>query len=138
MTLNYAARLHDVGMVAVDAELLRRDGPLTEAERRRVGMHTVIGEEMLRPYGLPVEGLKAIRHHHEHYDGGGSPDGLKGDAIPLLARIITVVDVYDALTSERVYRGAMNHEQAAQELRSMAGCELDPVLVERFLALHDI
>ncbi|HWI51755.1 MAG TPA: HD domain-containing phosphohydrolase, partial [Symbiobacteriaceae bacterium] len=104
VTLSYAARLHDVGMVAVDAELLRRDGPLSEAERRRVAMHTTIGEEMLRPYGLPQAGLQAIRHHHEHYDGSGSPDGLTGEQIPLLARIITVVDVYDALTSERVYR----------------------------------
>jgi HD-GYP domain-containing protein (c-di-GMP phosphodiesterase class II) len=138
VTLNYAARLHDVGMVAVDAELLHRDGPLTEAERRRVAMHTVIGEEMLRPYGLPLEGLQAIRHHHEHFDGSGSPDGLKGEDIPLLARIITVVDVYDALTSERVYRGANSHEQAVRELRAMASRELDPVLVERFLALHDI
>lgn len=137
VTLNYAARLHDVGMVAVDSELIQRDGPLTEAERRRVAMHTVIGEEMLRPY-LPAEGLQAIRHHHEHYDGSGSPDGLKGEQIPLLARIITVVDVYDALTSERVYRGANSHEQAVRELQAMAGRELDPVLVERFLALHDI
>ncbi|HWI64800.1 MAG TPA: HD domain-containing phosphohydrolase [Symbiobacteriaceae bacterium] len=137
-TLNYAARLHDVGMVAVDAELLRREGPLSEAERRRVALHSQIGEEMLRPYGLPTEGLQAIRHHHEHYDGSGSPDGLVGEAIPLLARILTVVDVYDALTSERVYRGAMSHEQAVVELRAMAGRELDPVLVERFLALHNI
>ncbi|HYF95484.1 MAG TPA: HD domain-containing phosphohydrolase [Symbiobacteriaceae bacterium] len=138
VTLNYAARLHDVGMVAVDAELIRREGPLNEAERRRVAMHTEIGEEMLRPYGLPREGLQAIRHHHEHFNGGGTPDGLAGDAIPLLARIITVVDVYDALTSERIYRGAMTHDQAVDELRAMAGRELDPVLVERFLALHDI
>jgi putative nucleotidyltransferase with HDIG domain len=138
VTLSYAARLHDVGMVAVDAELISREGPLSEAERRRVAMHTEIGEEMLRPFGLPKEGLQAVRHHHEHYDGGGTPDGLVGDSIPLFARMIAVVDVYDALTSERVYRGAMGHAQATAELRSMAGRELDPVLVERFLALHNI
>jgi HD-GYP domain-containing protein (c-di-GMP phosphodiesterase class II) len=125
-------------MVAVDAELISREGPLSEAERRRVAMHTEIGEEMLRPFGLPKEGLQAVRHHHEHYDGGGTPDGLAGEQIPLFARMIAVVDVYDALTSERVYRGAMAHGQAVQELRSMAGRELDPVLVERFLALHNI
>ncbi|HLN64177.1 MAG TPA: HD domain-containing phosphohydrolase, partial [Symbiobacteriaceae bacterium] len=66
------------------------------------------------------------------------PDGLAGEAIPLLARIITVVDVYDALTSERVYRGALNHARAMEELQSMSGKVLDPVLVERFRALHDI
>lgn len=138
VTLSYAARLHDAGMIAVDADLISRDGPLTEAERRRVAMHTTIGEEMLRPYGLPEAGLAAVRHHHEQYGGGGSPDGLAGEAIPLLARIITVVDVYDALTSERVYRGAMNHARAMEELQSMSGQVLDPVLVERFRALHDI
>ncbi|HYG58137.1 MAG TPA: HD domain-containing phosphohydrolase [Symbiobacteriaceae bacterium] len=137
-TLSYAARLHDVGMVAIDSELLHRDGPLTDSERRRVALHTEIGEEMLRPYGLPAEGLKAIRHHHEHFDGSGTPEGLQGEAIPLLARLVTVTDVYDALTSERVYRGAMNHAGAVQELRNMAGRELDPVLVERFISLHNI
>lgn len=137
-TLHLAARLHDVGMVAVDAELLHRDGPLTESERRRVGLHTVIGEEMLRPYELPSLGIQAIRNHHEHFRGNGFPDGLRGEAIPLLARIIAVVDVYDALTSDRVYRPAMRHSQAVVELRAMAGRELDPVLVDRFLELHDV
>jgi len=137
-TLSYAARLHDVGMITVDVELMHRPGPLSPAERRRLQMHSTIGEEMLRPYGLPELGLEAIRHHHEHYDGSGSPDGLTGEAIPLLARIVAVADVYDALTSERVYRGAMNHARAVEELRSMAGKELDPVLVERFIELHQI
>jgi HD-GYP domain-containing protein (c-di-GMP phosphodiesterase class II) len=137
-TLSYAARLHDVGMIAVDAELIHRDGPLTDAEKQRVAQHSAIGEEMLKPYGLPVAGLQAIRHHHEHWDGGGYPDGLRGEAIPVLARIIAVADVYDALTSDRSYRGALDHAAAVDELRQMAGRVLDPVFVERFLALHDI
>jgi HD-GYP domain-containing protein (c-di-GMP phosphodiesterase class II) len=136
VTLSHAARLHDVGMITVDAELLHRDGPITDAERKRIALHTTIGEEMLRPYGLSPLGLAAIRHHHEHYDGSGDPDALVGEEIPLLARIITLVDVYDALTSERVYRRAMSHANAVSELRKMSGRELDPVLVERFLALH--
>jgi HD-GYP domain-containing protein (c-di-GMP phosphodiesterase class II) len=136
VTLSHAARLHDVGMITVESELLHRDGPLSEAEHKRVALHTTIGEEMLRPYGLSPLGLAAIRHHHERYDGSGAPDGLAGESIPLLARIITVVDVYDALTSERVYRAAMSHLNAVRELRKMSGKELDPVLVERFLALH--
>lgn len=138
VTLSYAARLHDVGMIAVDAELINREGPLTESEKRRISLHSEIGEEMLRPYGLPREGLAAVRHHHEHWCGDGTPEGLAGEAIPLLARIITVADVYDALTSDRVYRAAMSHSRAAAELRLMAGRELDPVLVERFLELHNI
>ncbi len=137
-TLSLAARLHDVGMVAVDAELIQRAGPLTEAEKRRVAMHTTIGEEMLRPYGLSAAGLQAIRHHHERYDGQGYPDGLQGEQIPLLARILSVVDVYDSLTSDRFYRNAMTHDEAVSLLQSMAGHQLDPVLVERFLELHQV
>lgn len=136
VTLGHAARLHDVGMITVEAELLHREGPLSVAEHKRVALHTTIGEEMLRPYGLSPLGLAAVRHHHEHYDGSGNPDGLVGEEIPLLARIITVVDVYDALTSERVYRPAMSHADAVDELQKMSGKELDPVLVERLLALH--
>lgn len=135
-TLGYAGRLHDVGMVAVDIDLLAREGPLNEAELRRVAMHSVIGEEMLRPYGLKNEGLRAVRHHHEHYDGSGYPDQLAGVAIPLSARIIAVVDVYDSLTSDRVYRKAMAHDEAMTELLLMAGKELDPGLVGRFVELH--
>lgn len=138
VTLNFAARLHDVGMIACEADLLHRPGPLTEAEKRRISLHTTIGEEMIRPYGLAEAGLQAIRHHHEHFDGLGEPDGLAGTEIPILARIIAVVDVYDALTSERVYRSAMSHSRAAEELRAMAGRELDPELVERFLSLHEV
>ena len=137
-TLAYAARLHDVGMVAVDAELVQREGPLTESERRRVAMHTTIGEEMVRPYGLPAEGLAAIRHHHERWDGSGSPDGLSATEIPLMARIVALAEVYDALTSHRVYRQAMTHQQAMAEMCKMSGRELDPILVERFRALHHV
>lgn len=137
-TLNHAARLHDVGMIAVDIDLLQRVGPLTEAERNRVSMHSVIGEEMLRPYGLPSAGLKAVRHHHERWDGQGIPDGLAGDAIPRLARIVRVAEIYDALTSDRVYRKAMSHASALDELAAMAGRELDPDLVDRFIGMHKV
>ncbi len=135
-TLHYAARLHDVGMIAVDVELIDKEGPLTESEARRVALHSSIGEEMLRPYGLSPDGLRAVRHHHEHWDGTGTPDGLRGEEIPLLARIIAVADVYDALTSDRVYRRAMSHAAATTELERMSGRELDPDLVMRFLTLH--
>ncbi|HEY3368509.1 MAG TPA: HD-GYP domain-containing protein [Symbiobacteriaceae bacterium] len=138
VTLSHAARLADVGMIAVDAEVLSREGPLTAAERRRVDMHTTIGEEMVRPFGLHPWGLLAIRHHHERYDGQGRPDGLKGEAIPLPARIVAVVDVYDSLTSDRHFRRALRHVSAMEELRAMAGHKLDPMLVDRFLRLNQV
>lgn len=137
-TLAHAARLHDVGMVAVETELIQREGPLSEAERRRVAMHTGIGEEMVRPYGLAAEGLAAIRHHHERWDGAGGPDGIAGKEIPLMARIVALAEVYDALTSDRVYRHALTHWEALAEMRRMAGRELDPDLVDRFLSLHQV
>lgn len=134
--LNYAGRLHDVGMVAVGAEIVRKPGPLTQAERERLVVHPVIGEEMMRPYGLEADGLHGIRHHHEHWDGRGYPDGLHGEEIPLPARIVAVADVYDALTSDRFYRMARNHEEALELLRQMAGRQLDPTLVDVFVHLH--
>lgn len=138
LTLGLAAWLHDVGKVAVDAELLEKSGPLTESEMARLAMHSTIGEEMLRPYGLSPIGLKAIRHHHERFDGKGYPDKLHGQDIPIMARIISVVDAYDGFTSDRQGQPALSHVQAAERLRAMAGRELDPDLVERFLEMHSV
>lgn len=138
VTLSHAARLADVGMVAVEAELLHREGELSEQELSRVAAHTTIGEEMIRPYGLEPLGLAAIRHHHERYDGLGSPDGLRGEAIPMLARIVALADSYDAMTSDRNYRQALSHARAMEELRVMAGRKLDPTLVDRFVHLHAV
>ncbi len=138
LTLGLAAWLHDVGKVAVDAELLQKNGALTEAEQARVALHATIGEEMLRPYGLSPFGLKALRHHHERFDGTGTPEGLSGEEIPLMARIIAVVNLYDHLTSERNGRPAQLHVTAAKRLREMAGQQLDPVLVDRFLEMHEV
>lgn len=136
--LNHAARLHDVGKVAVDAEILMKPGKLTESEYQRVKMHPVIGEEMLRPYALSASQLQAIRHHHERWGGGGYPDGIAGEQIPLLARIIAVADTYDAMTSNRVYRNALTHSEAIREMQLLAGEHLDPVLVRTFLAVHQV
>jgi HD-GYP domain-containing protein (c-di-GMP phosphodiesterase class II) len=136
--LTHAARLHDVGKVAVDADILLHPGRLTEVQYRRVMMHPVIGEEMMRPYALSPAQLAAIRHHHERWRGGGYPDGIMGEQIPLLARIIAVADAYDAMTSERVYRKALTHGEALSQLKRMAGKDLDPELVAVFLDLHRV
>ncbi|MFZ5827181.1 MAG: HD domain-containing phosphohydrolase [Bacillota bacterium] len=138
LVLGLAAWLHDVGKVAVDAELLQKQGALTEGEQVRVAMHSTIGEEMLRPYGLPPMGLKAIRHHHERFDGNGTPDKLSREEIPLMARIIAVVDMYDGLTSDRANRAALSHFEAAEALKEMAGRELDPSLVGTFIEIHQV
>jgi HD-GYP domain-containing protein (c-di-GMP phosphodiesterase class II) len=135
VAVNHGARLADVGMIAVDVDLLQRVGPLSPAELQRVSLHATIGEEMLRPFGLGVQGLKGVRHHHEHYDGAGFPDGLQADEIPLIARIIAVADVYDSLTSDRPYRTAYSHVRACSEMEAMMGRKLDPHLVNSFLAL---
>jgi len=138
LTLGLAGWLHDVGKVAVDAELLQKAEPLTESEEVRLALHSSIGEEMLRPYGLAPAGLQAIRYHHERFDGLGTPEGLSGEGIPLMARIIAVVDRYDYLTSGRQGEPGRTHVTAARTLREMAGRELDPTLVEAFLALHRV
>lgn len=138
LILGLAAWLHDVGKVAVDAELLEKQGALTENEQVRVALHSSIGEEMLRPYGLSPIGLKAIRHHHERFDGNGTPDKLSREEIPLMARIIAVVDMYDGLTSDRANRSALTHFEAAEILKEMAGQELDPSLVGKFIEIHQV
>lgn len=138
LILGLAAWLHDVGKVTVDAELLQKEGPLSASEQARITMHSTIGEEMLRPFGLSPIGLKAIRHQHENFAGNGSPDNLSGEEIPLMARIIAVVDRYDGLTSDLANRPALPHAKAAERLRAMAGRELDPSLVERFIELHNV
>lgn len=136
--LNYAARLHDVGKVAVDVQILQKPGALTPAEWERIQMHPLVGEEMVRPHGLPTEGVLAIRQHHEAWAGGGYPDGLRGDQISPLARFIAVADVYDALTSDRAYRRALGHAQALELIRSMSGVQLDPQLVGLLTRLHQV
>lgn len=135
--LGLSAWLHDVGKVAVDVDLLHRSTPLSAAEEARVAMHATMGEEMLRPYGFPPDGLAGIRHHHENFDGTGIPDGLAKEEIPVLARIIAVVDRYDELTSNLGGRPGLDHGAAVARLQAMAGRELDPTLVQEFLGLYN-
>ena len=91
-----------------------------------------IGERLLLPLGLAAPVATTVRHHHERYDGTGYPDKLKGDDIPLLARVIGVADTYDAITSDRAYRAAQSHDKAMQIITEVAGTQLDPVVVDAF------
>jgi response regulator RpfG family c-di-GMP phosphodiesterase len=133
--LSLAAKLHDIGKVGVPEAILNKPGTLDPEEYLQVQQHPVIGERILKRVIRNREILAGVRNHHERYDGGGYPDGLKGTQIPVLARLISVVDCYDALTSTRSYRAAMSTEQALEIIRIGAGTCFDPVFAEAFLKL---
>ena len=132
-----AGLLHDIGKIAVPESLLNKDGPLTRDEFLRVIDHPVIGEDMVRPLSTLASVLQMIRHHHERYDGRGYPDGLSGETIPHEVRLLSIVDAYDALTSQRSYRPApLSHTAALETLhREAAGGKWDPLMVDRFSAM---
>jgi putative two-component system response regulator len=134
-----ASPLHDIGKVAIDDAILRKPGPLTEAEFEQIKPHAATGGEILSrtmaempnvDY-LPMA-VEIALHHHERFDGRGYPDGLSGTSIPLSARIVCVADMFDALTSDRVYRRAVSVEEAAEILKKDSGSHFDPVIVEAF------
>jgi diguanylate cyclase (GGDEF)-like protein/putative nucleotidyltransferase with HDIG domain len=130
-----AASLHDVGKMAIPDEILDKPGPLSEDEWKFVRRHTLVGERILlaAPSLSHVAGI--VRSSHERFDGGGYPDGLAGDAIPLPARIVLLCDAFDAMTSRRAYAGRMTEEEAVEELCREAGRQFDPAVVEGFLEL---
>jgi response regulator RpfG family c-di-GMP phosphodiesterase len=130
-----AAFLHDIGKIGVPAEMLARRGELSELERRAVERHCEIGGRLLEPLGLGDDVVSAVRFHHERWDGCGYPDGLAGEAIPLGARIVQVADAFDAMTSDRPWRGARTQAAAIAELRREAGRQFDPALAKEFAAL---
>lgn len=130
--LEIGALLHDVGKTVVPPAVLSKPGALTEGEWEIMQGHTVIGGEIVDDLKLPHTINPMVRNHHERWDGRGYPDGLAGENIPLNARILSVVDVYDALTSARSYRGAFSPEKAMFMVRREAGRGLDPTLVELF------
>jgi putative nucleotidyltransferase with HDIG domain len=133
--LRLAAALHDIGKVAIPDHILNKPDKLTEEEFDLVRQHPVTGERILTPIVRNREVLAAIRGHHERLDGSGYPDGLKGDQIPLLARLIAIPDCFDAITTSRAYRGAMDVDTALEILRAGAGTHFDPMLVGAFLPL---
>ena len=127
-----AAFLHDVGKIGVSDRVLLKAGPLTSEEWELVRQHPGISAEVVRP--LFEEDLVAgVRHHHERFDGRGYPDGLAGEEIPQFARVLLVVDCYDAMSCQRPYRRALSYEQCLAELQRCAGTQFDPVMVEAFL-----
>jgi putative nucleotidyltransferase with HDIG domain len=137
--LYLAAMLHDIGKIGVPDDLLNRPGRLSDEEMERVRNHVQVGASMIEMLGEMHPIVPLIRHHHECYDGSGYPDGLKGEQIPLISRIIAVADMYDAMTSDRPYRKRRNHQMAVDEIISTSGTKIDPNVANVFLeVLKDI
>jgi len=132
-----AALLHDVGMILVEDMLLNKQGNLTEDEKRRFQQRTSMADEVLKPILDDEEVLKCIRHNRERDDGSGYPDGLKGNLIPLGARIISVVEAFDAITMGRPYRMPRSPEDAMKELNRCAHAQFDPQVVTVFCDLYE-
>jgi putative nucleotidyltransferase with HDIG domain len=134
--LEFGALLHDVGKIAIPKEIINKPGKLDPGEWRIIKTHTVEGQKMLeRVGGFMREVGRIVRSHHERWDGGGYPDGLAGEAIPLEARIISVCDTWNAMRTDRPYRQALDPHVAAAELASVSGTQLDPRLVDALLKI---
>jgi putative two-component system response regulator len=133
--LRKAAILHDVGKIGVRESVLLNPGPLSEEELDHVKTHVVMGEKICKPLHQDSLIPQVIRHHHERYDGKGYPDGLTGEDIPLAARIMAVVDAYDALTSDRPYRVRLSREEALQVLKEESGRQFDPKIAMAFVSM---
>jgi hypothetical protein len=134
-----AALLHDVGKVALPQDILEKPAALSTAEWRTVVQHPRIGQVILEQAAALKDAVPIILHHHERYSGHGYPFGLRGNDIPLGARIVAIADAYDAMTHDRPYKQAMSHAAAIEELRRHAGTQFDPELVTLFCELfaHD-
>jgi putative nucleotidyltransferase with HDIG domain len=132
IALEMAAYLHDIGKIGIKEEILLKPGTLTDAEMAQMSHHPLIGANILRPVGFPWPITPIVRHHHERWDGDGYPAGLKGEEIPLLARVLTVADAFEAMTSDRPYRSARSLEEGLAELARCSGSQFDPRVVQVF------
>ena len=133
--LSVGAALHDIGKVAIPDRILKKPASLTEEEREIMQNHTCLGIKLIQVTGHFKELYPLILYHHERYDGTGYPYGLDGKQIPLFARIISVADSYDAMTSNRTYRKPMNQNRAMQNLISGKGTQFDPNIVDAFIMM---
>lgn len=132
--LSLTAQVHDVGMLSTPAHILRKPSALAEEEMEEVRAHPVKGFELFAGEPALAELARSIRHHHERVDGSGYPDGLSGEAIPLVSRIVLVADSYEALTHHRPYRRAVSHAEALRRIQEAAGAQFDPLVVKHLVA----
>src|ERR1044071_3128598 len=131
--LKAGALLHDIGKLAVPPHILNKPGPLTPAEFEKMKIHTVVGAQILGRVDFPYPVIPVVRHHHEQWDGRGYPDRLRGEQIPITARIISVVDCFDSIREDRPFRRGMTMDEATALLLRGAGIHFDPVVVDQFL-----
>lgn len=133
--IKLASLLCDVGMLIVPEALLNKEGPLTDEEREMLQQHPMVSAMLVRLFPLCREQATAIMSHHEHWDGSGYPEGLSGEEIPLVARILAVADAYVAMVSPRPHRDALEPADAARQLLANAGKQFDPRIVREFCQL---
>jgi len=131
--LEYAALLHDIGKLGIRDGVLQKQGPLTPEEYRHIQEHPLIGVKIIKEIDFFRDEIPMIRHHHERFDGKGYPDGLSGEDIPIEARVISVSDAFDAMTSDRPHRARMTLEDTLAEMRALACEQFDPCILEIFL-----
>lgn len=133
--ISFAGSLHDIGKIGIRDDILLKPGRLTDEEYEKIKEHPVIGAEIIGKLGLWDREMEIIRHHHERFDGKGYPDGLAGEQIPKLARILCVADSYDAMASDRAYRKKMNKEDVLKVIKENSGTQFDPSAVKAFLSV---
>src|SRR6202022_2535719 len=134
--LEAASLLHDMGKLAISDRILNKPGKLSTAEYEIVKRHSAVGADILAAIEFPFPVVPIVRHHHENWDGSGYPDGLAGTDIPIGARILSVVDCFDALTSDRPYRSKLPDDAALAILKNRRGAMYDPVVVDALLEIH--
>jgi len=130
--LRWGSLLHDVGKIAVDQLIQNKPGKLTREEYEHIMIHAQVGAGIVKPVAN-VRVVEMIAHHHDHYNGTGLHQVVKGDEIPLAARILAVADAFDAMTSERPYRSAMSRKEALDEIKRCTGTQFDPAIAAAFL-----
>ena len=135
VAIDAAALLHDIGKLGIPDQLLDKPGPLTLDEYDRVKQHATIGADILAAIAFPGPLALIVRHHHERWDGSGYPDRLRGEEIPIGARVLAIADVYDALTSDRPYRRELSHERAVTMIQQGRGTMYDPGIADAFVRI---
>ena len=130
--LQWASLLHDVGKIAVDPDILNKPGELTPSEYRHIMTHAIVGPNLVKPF-VNENVVEIISHHHDHFDGSGLGQTVKGKDIPLGARIVAVADAYQAMISDRPYRKAMSKTDAMEEILWYSGSQFDPIIANMFI-----
>jgi putative nucleotidyltransferase with HDIG domain len=136
--IRMAGLLHDIGKIGISGGIIRKAGKLTPDEMTTMMQHPVIGADIMQPVELLTDAANLVRHHHEHYDGSGYPDGLRAEYIPLGARIVFVADAFNAMTTDRPYRRARSKQEALKILKEHAGGQFDPAVVDALKSVIDL